>query len=76
MAQSEESKQKKRDYNKEYSKRTGYAAQAKYQKERSKQVIFRLFSPQDDELSDWLDQQPNKSGYIKDLIRADMEFKK
>ena len=34
------------------------------------------FGPADKELLAFLDQQPNKSGYIKDLIRADMEAKK
>ena len=76
MAHSEQSKKNKRDYNKEYGKRTGYAAQVKYQKERSKQIIFRVFSPQEDDISEWLDKQPNKSGYIKGLIRSDMERKK
>ena len=76
MAQSEQAKQNKRNYNKEYGKKTGYAAQTKYQKERSKQIVFRVFSPQEDDISEWLDEQPNKSGYIKDLIRADMKSKK
>ena len=30
------------------------------------------FGPADAELLGWLDAQPNKAGYIKDLIRADM----
>lgn len=76
MAQSEKAKQNKREYNKEYNKKTGYAAQNKYLRERSKQIIFRLFSPQEDDIADWLDKQPNKSGYIKDLIREDMKRKK
>lgn len=76
MAHSEQSKKNKRDYNKEYGKRTGYAAQVKYHKEHAKQIIFKLFSPQDDEMIAWIDEQPNKSGYIKDLIRADMKRKK
>lgn len=76
MAQSEKAKQNKQEYNKEYNKKTGYAAQNKYLRERSRQIIFRLFSPQEDDIVDWLDKQPNKSGYIKDLIREDMKSKK
>lgn len=67
------SSQRKLEYNREYGKKTGYAAQNRYLKERSKQIVFRLFSPQEDELISWLEQQPNKSGYIKSLIRADLE---
>lgn len=73
---SEKAKQHKKEYNQEYNKKTNYAAQRKYLAERSKQVAFRVFSPQDDALISWLESQPNKSGYIKDLIRADMEQRK
>jgi hypothetical protein len=76
MALSEQSKLRKKEYNQEYNKKTGYAAQSKYHKEHAKQIIFKLFSPQDDEMIAWIDEQPNKSGYIKDLIRADMKRKK
>lgn len=31
------------------------------------------FYPTDNELWDWLNEQPNKQGYIKNLILADME---
>lgn len=31
------------------------------------------FYPTDNELWDWLNGQPNKQGYIKSLILADME---
>jgi hypothetical protein len=72
MEQNEQAKQKKREYNRDYGRRTGYAAQTKYQKERSTAVTFRIFSPQEDDIAQWLQQQPNKSGYIKALIRADM----
>lgn len=31
------------------------------------------FYPTDDKLWAWLNEQPNKQGYIKSLIQADME---
>lgn len=31
------------------------------------------FSPRERELLEHLDKQPNKSGYLKELIRRDME---
>ena len=47
-------------------------ASAKYRKEKVAQRVVR-FSPTDQDLLDWLDAQPNRMGYIKELIRADME---
>ena len=31
------------------------------------------FYPKETDLAEWLEQQPKKQTYIKDLIRADME---
>lgn len=47
-------------------------ASAKYNKESMVQRVVR-FSPRELELLEHLDAQPNKAGYIKALIRADME---
>jgi hypothetical protein len=47
-------------------------ASAKYDKENIKRATV-IFSPQELELYEHLVSQPNKSGYIKDLIRQDME---
>ena len=33
------------------------------------------FYPTDDKMWDWINAQPNKQGYIKSLILADMESK-
>lgn len=49
-------------------------ARDKYNREKTKCVSIRFF-PSDMELLGWLDEQPSKAGYIKDLIRADMEMK-
>lgn len=47
-------------------------ASAKYNKERMVQKVVR-FSPNERGLLEHLEKQPNMSGYIKSLIRADME---
>ena len=49
-------------------------ATAKYQKEKTKSVSIR-FLPSDMELFYWLKSQPNQAGYIKELIRKDMELR-
>lgn len=46
-------------------------AKAKYRK-KVKQAIASFY-PKDEELYEWLERQPNKSGYIRELIRRDME---
>ena len=47
-------------------------ATAKYQSERTKSVAIRFF-PSDMDLYEHLQRQDSKAGYIKALIRADME---
>lgn len=47
-------------------------ATKKYHKEKLVQRVVR-FSPLEADLLAHLDAQPNKAGYIKALIRADME---
>ena len=47
-------------------------ATAKYQRENTTSVSIR-FMPSDADVLAWLRAQPNKAGYVKDLIRRDME---
>ena len=47
-------------------------ANEKYRKEKVKQVAIRFY-PGDQELYEFLKAKDNVAGYIKDLIRADME---
>lgn len=49
-------------------------ATAKYQREKVKRFSV-AFYPDDMPLWELINQQPNKQGYVKDLIRADMERK-
>lgn len=48
-------------------------AHARYQREKTKVLPFRLFLNTDQDILDRLDQQTNKAGYIKRLIREDIE---
>lgn len=50
-------------------------ASAKYDKANMVQRVMR-FSPHERDLLEHLDAQPNKSGYLKELIRRDMEASK
>lgn len=47
-----------------------------YIKENVKQIKFGLNKKTEADLLEWLEEQPNKQGYLKELIRADMERKK
>lgn len=50
-------------------------AAAKYNREKMVQRVVR-FSPNERDLLAHLDAQPNKAGYLKGLIRADMESRR
>lgn len=47
-------------------------ASAKYDRENTKQLMLKLNVNTDSDILNWLEDQPNKQGYIKDLIRTDM----
>lgn len=49
---------------------------AQYNKDFMKQVKIAFNTVTESEIIDFLDQQPNKSGYIKRLIIEDMQKKK
>ncbi|WP_293814620.1 hypothetical protein [uncultured Parolsenella sp.] len=50
-------------------------AQEAYRKRSVKQVAVRFY-PAEDDLWTWLSARENKAGYIKALIRADMEARR
>ena len=47
-------------------------AQRKYVRESVKQMTVRFY-PSEYDVWEWLNAQGNKAGYIKELIRRDME---
>lgn len=47
-------------------------ASMKYNKEKTRQISLR-FTDHDADILEQLDAIPNKQGYIKELIRADIE---
>lgn len=56
---------------------TSEAQKKALEKYKAKVKRFTVdFPPSDSELWEQLNRQPNKQGYIKDLIRADMEKQK
>lgn len=46
-------------------------ANEKYRRSSVRQVTVRFY-PDDAEVWEWLQSQPNKQGYIRELIRDDM----
>lgn len=50
-----------------------YRASQKYLREKCKDITLRLNKKYDEDIIVWIDSQGNKNGYLKDLIRADME---
>jgi len=74
MALSEEEKRIRRnERQREYEKRTGYAAQAKYQKKNTKIFTLKYSYNTDAKLIDYLSNLENRNNYIRDLVYADME---
>ncbi len=49
-------------------------AQETYRKKSVKQAAIRFY-PADADIWEWLQAQENKAGYVKQLIREDMERK-
>ena len=72
----EEARERKNQRQREYSKATNYASQKNYNKQHGKNINFRVFTPQDDDIIEFLETVPNKAGYMKDLIRADIARRK
>jgi hypothetical protein len=48
-------------------------ASMKYDAANTVQLKMKLNKKYDADILEWLNQQPNKQGYIKQLIRADMQ---
>lgn len=72
----EEKRERKNARQKEYEKKTGYAAIAKYEKESTKRYTLKIMCNTEQDIIDKLESEPNKNGYIKRLIREDIERSK
>lgn len=48
-------------------------AAAKYNKENTKNIVLHLNITTDKDIIEYMNRKDNKTGYIKELIRADME---
>ena len=66
----------KLEIQKDYEKRTNYEAQKKYHKEKTIPFSMRLFPATESDIIDRLNQQDNKAGYVKSLIRDDIAKEK
>ena len=62
----------KAEIQRDYAKRSGYKDQQKYAATHTKQIGIVLNTSTDADILQWLSEKPNKQGYIKDLIRADI----
>lgn len=69
----EEARERKNARQREYAKRTSYASSTKYEKDNVKRYVVKLVVNTEQDIIDWLEEQDNKAGYIKRLIREDME---
>lgn len=69
----EEARERKNARQREYAKRTGYASSKKYEKDNVKRYVVKLVVNTEQDIIDWLEEQDNKAGYIKNLIKEDME---
>ncbi len=63
----------KSEIQRDYEKRTKYAAQAKFTKENTISLSLKLMRNTEQDIIEKLASVPNKSGYIKRLIREDIK---
>lgn len=72
----EEARQRKNMRQKEYAKRTNHMAARKYDKENIKKINVIVNVKTESDIIEKLESVENKSGYIKKLIREDIERNK
>lgn len=64
--------EKRRQSQREYNKRTNYASQNKSNAKNSKLYSLRVAIKSDQDIIDKLENVESISGYLKELIRADI----
>jgi hypothetical protein len=62
----------KNEIQKDYIRRSGYKSAVKYNKNSTKCFIIRCVLNTENDIIQKLETESNKSGYIKSLIRADL----
>ena len=62
----------KKEIQKDYNKRSGYAANKKSDKAHTKMYGVKVVITTEREIYEKLENTPNKSGYIKELIKKDI----
>lgn len=60
----------------EYEKRSGYEANKKYAKEKTRMYALRVAINVDPDIIEKLDSVPSRSAYLKHLIREDIAKEK
>lgn len=68
----EEARERKNARQREYAKRTRYASSIKYEKNNVKRYVINAVINTESDIIERLEQEENKSGYIKNLIRKDI----
>ena len=68
----DEARARKNDSQKKYEKKTGYAAQLKYGREKTRRYTISAMTNTEQDVIQKLDSVENKNGYIKARIRADI----
>lgn len=63
----------KAEIQRDYERRSGYKAKARYDKEKTRHYAIKVMTTTEADIIAKLDSVPNKAGYIKSLIRADIE---
>ena len=72
MKEVDEAILKRRESQKEYSKRTNYASQNKSNAKNTKTYLLRVSYNTEDDIFKKLEKVDNINGYIKSLIRKDI----
>lgn len=63
----------RKEIQRDYEKRTGFSANSKYNKEKTKLYSLRVVLDTEQDIIQKLETVENKSGYIKMLIREDIK---
>lgn len=69
----EEARERKNARQREYEKRTNRAAKAKYTKEKTRRYVIQVIKTTEPDIYEKMEKQDSKAGYIKSLIRQDIE---